>query len=658
MGTSPLTFTGLSKFSDSFQVVLERSFTVANLPVKNLETDRAQVENQQAALGLLAGDLRGLQDVAANLGLLLASGAVNASSSDSSVATVPVTGNPERLSFDLNVTSAATTAQESSAASVAAIDSGGLSADGAYKLTVGSSVQSFDLDVVGSGRTAGTTGAATPSPKPTVEVQFSNGLSGSVTAELDSFFVAAAGPSGAAAGDSVSVTFTSSDGSIQQTIQTAALAGGEDAAAVASALNDAIAANAELNGKVSFSDEGGALKLVVSDTAGTGFGFTSSSTGSIVSGLESGGAVGGQSAEEIAAALNAQVALNSELTAAGVRFEAADGEVRIAGDVAFDATVTDQDQGTGFASGLAGAHSITGHDNTLAGLRDHINAQSASLGIKASIINTSSNASAPAYRLTLTATETGAKTLKLADGLDADLLTTSNQGSDAVFEVDGLTITNSSNTIVDFAPGVTLTIVGEGSAKVSASDNKSGVSSQLSKFADAYNAVVARLNAHIGEDAGVLSGHAMIREAQATLRSITGFLGEGGVRAMAAVGLTLDDQGQMSFGASTFSSASTSDFAAVKNFLGDTTKGFIGNAFSRLKGIADPVSGQVQTALKFLQESHTRLASQITAAEERVDAMMLRLEEQFAVADRLLSQLESQQDMLTQLFKAQDSSKD
>ena len=86
-----------------------------------------------------------------------------------------------------------------------------------------------------------------------------------------------------------------------------------------------------LNGKVSFSDEGGNLKLVVSDTAGQGFTFTSSNTGTVVTGLEPGGTVGGHSAAEIAVALNAQVALNQTLVDAGVSFTAQGGEVRVEG---------------------------------------------------------------------------------------------------------------------------------------------------------------------------------------------------------------------------------------------------------------------------------------------------------------------------------------
>ena len=214
----------------------------------------------------------------------------------------------------------------------------------------------------GTGRTAGATGAATPAPPVSIDVTFSGGVSGSITATLDSFFVASTAPAGAAAGDTASVTFTSADGSIESTLTTASLLGGEDASALAIRLNDQIALDPELAGLVSFSDSAGELKVVLSEQAGQGFTFTSStSNGAFTTGLEPGGALGGHSADEIAAALNAEVAGDTALTAAGIRFSAVRGEVRIDGDDAFDFTVVDNDPAaTGFVSGLAGSGSAGG----------------------------------------------------------------------------------------------------------------------------------------------------------------------------------------------------------------------------------------------------------------------------------------------------------
>ena len=207
--------------------------------------------------------------------------------------------------------------------------------------------------------------ATTPVPPPSVTVDFTGGVTASITASTDSFFVAAAPPAGVSAGDQISVSFTSAGGEINTAITTAPLLGTETTAELAARLNDQIALDPDLAGNVSFSDESGSLKLVLSDQAGQGFSFSSTTSNpAFTSGLESGGTLGGQSGEEIAAALNAQVALDAGLVDAGVRFTAINGELRLDGDVAFDFTVTDADPAaTGFTSGLDAVSDTAGGAN-------------------------------------------------------------------------------------------------------------------------------------------------------------------------------------------------------------------------------------------------------------------------------------------------------
>jgi flagellar hook-associated protein 1 FlgK len=214
----------------------------------------------------------------------------------------------------------------------------------------------------GSGRTAGTVGDDPPAAPVSLQVDFSNGLTASINATLDSFFVAAAPPAGPAAGNTVAVTFRSADGTVQRTVTTDPIAGGATAAdttnEIRDRLNDQIAVDPQLSGLIQFSvSADGELKVVLSDTARQGFSFTSTtSNAAFTTGLEAGGALGGHSAEEVAAALNsaasAEAAINPAFDAAHIRFVAVAGEVRLDGDVGFDFQVTDTASGTGFASGL------------------------------------------------------------------------------------------------------------------------------------------------------------------------------------------------------------------------------------------------------------------------------------------------------------------
>ncbi len=663
MATSPLTFTGVSQFSDDLRAILDRAVKIASLPIQRMQLDQARLLDQKRALSDLGVVVSDLTSSFSSLGLLGANGAISASTSNPAVATVRVTGSPETLNYSLSVTSAATAAQAATALGLADTASTAPRADGLYKLTVGSTVEDFDLLATGSGRTAGTTGSATPSPQPSVTVTFANGLSGSITAELNSFFVGSSDVSGAAAADTVTVNFVSSDNSINTSITTDALAGGEDATALASLLNAKIAANSDLSGKVSFSAAGGKLKLVESDTYGKGFTFTSSNTGSITTGLEGGGTIGGESAQEIADALNAQVALNSTLSGAGVTFSVSSGQVRAtaAAGKLFTFTAADSAQGTGFVSGLAGKVRVVGYGNTLSGLRDYINSRESALGVHATVINTSSDPASPKYDLSLVATSTGAKTLTLLDSTATDLFPAADTlGTNAVFSINGgATITNSSNTITGLVPGLDLTIVGPTggtNATISVQRDRTAVAGALQDIAAKYNALLQKLNAQIGKNAGVLSGSIVVRQIHTGLRAITGFAGSSGdIASMAALGLELDKTGKLSFNTATFNALTDAQFKDSISFLGSTTTGFAGNAYNLLNQISDPVTGAIQTTENFFDKSDKRLSDTIAQTQERVKLLQASLSQQLGDADTLLSKLESQQTLLIGLFRAQQA---
>lgn len=212
----------------------------------------------------------------------------------------------------------------------------------------------------GTGRTAGNAGSSTPAPPSQVQVDFSGPFAVSITATLESFVAGTTPPGVPSPGDTFSLRFVSADGSIDRTVTTPPLLGGETAAELATRINDQIALDPQLAGLIGVSDAGGSLKVTLSEDAGQGFSFTATSSG-FLTGLEPGGTLGGQSAEEIAAALNGEIANQPALVAAAVRFTAINGELRLDGDAPFNYAVTDIDPAaTGFASGLSGSGSAGG----------------------------------------------------------------------------------------------------------------------------------------------------------------------------------------------------------------------------------------------------------------------------------------------------------
>jgi flagellar hook-associated protein 2 len=442
MSLPPVNFVGVSRFSESFQTVLERTFNAASLPVRNLQTEQTFLQARQLELGSLAQDLRALRDAFSAVGAFSGGGAKTVSSSNALAATATRTGVGEPIELTVTVTSAATAAKETALAGLPDTDAAPLSPGGVYKLTLGSTTTTIDLS------------------------------------------------------DSPS------------------------------------------------------------------------------------------------------------------------------------------------------------YSNTLAGLRDALNA--GGYGVTATILNLSDNPNVGDYRLLVTANATGATTLKLTDGEDIDLLGAIDQGSDAVFSVNGASASNSSNTVAGFAPGLSLTIAGPGTTTIRLNDDRIGLRNLLSDVAAKYNTVVARLATQIGKSAGVLSGDILIRETQSVLREITGRLDDGAVGSMAALGLELDDKGSMSLNTAAYDKAAAADFSAVRAFVGNVTSGFAGAATGRLGALADPVTGQIQTAIGFLAQSDSRLSQQIAPLQERIDLNIATLEARFFAADTLLAGLESQKSLLTQIFESQN----
>src|SRR5579872_183641 len=108
-----------------------------------------------------------------------------------------------------------------------------------------------------------------------------------------------------------------------------------------------------------------------------------------------------------------------------------------------------------FGSGDPIPITLTSDQNNLVGLRDYINNMNA--GLTATILTTGTGAT-PNY-LVVSSNTLGATTLQINDtDAGTDLLTNTNQGSDAVFKLNGIPIDKTSNTINDVIPGVTFTL--------------------------------------------------------------------------------------------------------------------------------------------------------------------------------------------------------
>jgi flagellar hook-associated protein 2 len=292
---------------------------------------------------------------------------------------------------------------------------------------------------------------------------------------------------------------------------------------------------------------------------------------------------------------------------------------------------------------------LTSDQNNLVGLQNAINQLGA--GVSASILTTGNG-----NYLSISTASLGATTLQLnddPDGANTNLLTNQNQGSDAVFKLNNLTVTRKSNTINDLIPGATLTLQSTSATAttISLASDRSQLASAIQSFATAYNSVVDQINAQSGQNAGVLLGDSVIWQLQGDLRQLTSYTGSGGVRSLADMGITLGSNGKMTFDQNVLNSLTDGQLNDAFNFFGTDKSGF-GGLSAVLNQISDPVSGIIANEISTLTASDQRLQTQINAMVTSINKMQYTLFDQLTQADTLISSLNSQQDLLTSTIQS------
>lgn len=212
----------------------------------------------------------------------------------------------------------------------------------------------------------------------------------------------------------------------------------------------------------------------------------------------------------------------------------------------------------------------TTSSTTLAQLRDSIN--NATDDVNATILYNGSS-----YQLVLKASQGASKAIRVtpsgssSDALkDAYSYTTSTKNltqsvaaSDAAFTVDGISMTRSSNTVIDLYLGYTLELNATNSSAVTLSStlNLSSIEKLTEDYVTAYNALYENITTMSDsgynslDTMGPLAGDSLVNRLQRTLReysntSIEGY--EGGPYSLALLGIMTNRDGTLSLNKTTF----------------------------------------------------------------------------------------------------------
>lgn len=288
--------------------------------------------------------------------------------------------------------------------------------------------------------------------------------------------------------------------------------------------------------------------------------------------------------------------------------------------------------------------------NTLADLRDKINAASDNSGVGAAIVSDGSGA-----RLLLSSRATGtANAVSVSSSIFNS--TESQPAADAVVKVDGFTTTSSSNTVTTAVDGLTLNLVkaepGTSTTLNVGLDQKASESA-VATFVNAYNNVVKYIATQTKFDptaktAGILLGDSTVLSATQALRSVIGGSADdaGAYKTLSAIGITTSADGTLISDTSKFNKAVGSDFAAVQRlFAGDDGLATKMAALTKTL-LAD--DGQLKAKTDGLNARLKDLGKQQTAVDTRIQAYEARTRAQFTALDTLMSKLGTTSSYLTQ----------
>lgn len=228
--------------------------------------------------------------------------------------------------------------------------------------------------------------------------------------------------------------------------------------------------------------------------------------------------------------------------------------------------------------------------------------------------------------------------------------------SDAVFTVDGLAMTRSSNSFSDAVPGLSLTLNGVSDGATTTQVNVDVDSSEqrdtLKGFVDAYNSVMNSINgefAYTGAPRGPasLSGDFTLRSVQSRLRTaigsaVSGTTGE--FRTLASVGIETQQDGTLQLDDAKFTEAMNDDAEAVAALFagnGGTIEGFV-STFDDVLEVLAGSEGALNSRIDSLEGRSRDLDDQIDRLELRLDDTETRLRTQFSVLEQTVSGMQSQ----------------
>ncbi len=300
---------------------------------------------------------------------------------------------------------------------------------------------------------------------------------------------------------------------------------------------------------------------------------------------------------------------------------------------------------------------------TLDDLRAAINDSDSNFGVSANIVNTGSEA-----KLVLTSSVTGSgndlvvtndtaeldnvSTVANAGGAGGMAIATADQATDAMITVDGLTITNDTNTFKDAVQDLTIkalqeTETGE-SARLRVNVDTEAATTLIDKFIADYNNLIGTIGYQTRPTSG-LAGDATMRSLESQIFNTlsTTMTGVEPFGTLFDIGLTVDKDGYLEKSSTVRSlSESLSDyFPQVGELFAGV--GGIGEKFEETLGNYLDSGGLIKVREQSLNSELDDLDDDVANHTYRMEQLEARLRKKYSGLDVLLAQMQSSQQYLT-----------
>ncbi|HEX7157004.1 MAG TPA: flagellar filament capping protein FliD, partial [Burkholderiaceae bacterium] len=335
----------------------------------------------------------------------------------------------------------------------------------------------------------------------------------------------------------------------------------------------------------------------------------------------------------------------------------ASGQFASSSTVVGDGTLTLQ-----VGNGAQTPITIDGSNDTLAGIRDAINAANA--GVSAAIVNDGStvrltrvaNNSGAANTVTVGVAPTAPATSTTLSQLEYDgtahNLTLTRPAADAQFSVNGLSLTSPTNQVTGVIAGVTLNLSQPNStSQVTLAPDATSMQKALSDFASAYNGLISTIKSLTAYDpstktAAVLNGDGAVRSLQQQAQSLIGASvagGSGDLQYLSQVGLQVQKDGTLTLDNATFNSAAANPAKLARFFTNPSTVAGSQGLGLRLQSFADQAAssaGIVQSDTKGLQSQVADLKRREDDENTRLAMIQQQLTTQYSALNAQLAQMQ------------------